>query len=625
MNILELQDDLQGMSVAFLEEKADGEDSNYPAWLVNAVLNQKFDARKKADLAAGAAGKGQPSVSAQLKQKAGLMALQNMQRGLAESNMGAQMATTPQAVPADVVQPEKQAQPSGEPVMGAHGGLARLPMDPRMFDYGDGGIVAFAKGSDEPVGSEDKPKKSFLDTLLEGLSRNKLPGGNIEKARQKIQELQAAQAAQEGPPPRSTKESIYGSAPSRTLPLAAPVAATQPPVVKTQPPVEESAGAALMRAPPRPADPATVAQQQTSPAAPVAPKPRPAPQQLPANPNTSATQAAGLPTLSTNPELKNQLSAALAEPAYVQRTPQQILADEAFFTPESLKSPAGMAELKRLDDINTQYESRKGGRGMGAINAGLEALMRGGNYGSGAANQRLAYEAADVTQADARNKALTAIETVQRAEDTAKRTRGLASLDSEIGRGIESKKDRRKDLTAAYGDFQRAATSEYSSNTELAKQTLANMGSKQVAEIHARSAAATANRPGEQERIIAKYLDLYAKDPKAAEFYMQTVERAKLGGNEARKPPSPKEKSAGIAIPGQQRILREAQATASAYAGRKADDPAKKSADAAVVQAQAQLDQYMLDAGGGEPSDTAPKPKPDPTGKPAPIKWNAVK
>ena len=52
MNIVKLQDDLQGMSIAFLEEKADGEDSNYPAWLVDAVLKQKLDARQKAELAA---------------------------------------------------------------------------------------------------------------------------------------------------------------------------------------------------------------------------------------------------------------------------------------------------------------------------------------------------------------------------------------------------------------------------------------------------------------------------------------------------------------------------------------------------------------------------------------------
>ena len=617
MNIVKLQDDLQGMSVAFLRGKADGEDSNYPAWLVDAVLKQKLDARQKAELAAGAAGKGQPSVNEQLKQKAGLMALQGMQQKQAEGNMGTQMATTPQSIPPDVVQPEQQPQSQQAPMMAARGGLARLPMDPRMFDYGDGGIVAFSGGSDEkPVGSEDKPKKSFLDTLLEGLTRNKFPN---PEARQKILELQAAQAAQEGPPTRNSKESIYGSAPSRTLPLAAPVAATQP----IQPPVEELAGAARLREPPRPADTAMVAQQKAGLAAPVAPKPRPAPQQLPAKPNAPITDAS-LPTLSTDPVLKGQLSAALADPAYVPRTPAQILADEAFFTPESLKTPAGTAELARLNAMNERYEGTKSGRGMGAVNAGLEALMRGGNYGSGASNQRLAYEAADVTQADARNKALTAIETTQRAEDTAKRTRGLASLDSETGRGIESKKDRRKDLITAYGNASAAIVSQYTADASISRQVLENMNKIEVANINSRATIAAANRPDKLQQILAEYFTRYAKDPKDAEFFMQTVERAELKGNESRKPQSPKEKSAGIAIPGQQRILREAQATASAYAGRKADDPARKSAEAAVVQAQAQLDQYMLDAGGGEPSETAPKPKPDPA-KPAPIKWNAVK
>ena len=620
MNIVKLQDDLQGMSVAFLQGKADGEDSNYPAWLVDAVLKQKLDARQKAELAAGAAGKGQPSVNEQLKQKAGLMALQGMQQKQAEGNMGTQMATTPQSIPPDVVQPEQQPQSQQAPMMAARGGLARLPMDPRMFDYGNGGIVAFAGGSDEkPVGSEDKPKKSFLDTLLEGLTRNKLPGGNIEKARQKILELQAAQAAQEGPPTRNSKESIYGSAPSRTLPLAAPLAA---PVAATQPPVEELAGAARLREPPRPADPAMVAQQAGL-AAPVAPKPRPAPQQLPAKPNAPITDAS-LPTLSTDPVLKGQLSAALADPAYVPRTPAQILADEAFFTPESLKTPAGMAELARLAAINKQYESNKGGRGMNAINAGLEAMMRGGNYGSGASNQRLAYETADLAQMEAQNKALAAIETTQRAEDIAKRTRGLGALDTEAAAGRKSKEDRRKDLITAYGNASAAIVSQYTADASISRQVLENMNKIEVAKINSRATIAAANRPDKLQQILAEYFTRYAKDPKDAEFFMQTVERAELKGNDSRKPQSPKEKSAGIAIPGQQRILREAQATASAYAGRKADDPARKSAEAAVVQAQAQLDQYMLDAGGGEPSETAPKPKPVPA-KPAPIKWDTVK
>lgn len=169
MNIVKLQDDLLYMPISFLQEKAGGEDSKYPAWLVDAVLKQKLDAREKAELAAGAAGKGQPSVNEQLKQKAGLMALQGMQQKQAESNMGAQMATTPQSIPPDVVQPEQQPQSQQAPMMAAHGGLARLPMDPRMFDYGNGGIVAFAEGSENLLTQKINPRKVFLMRYLRGL------------------------------------------------------------------------------------------------------------------------------------------------------------------------------------------------------------------------------------------------------------------------------------------------------------------------------------------------------------------------------------------------------------------------------------------------------------------------
>ena len=620
MNIVKLQDDLQGMSVAFLRGKADGEDSNYPAWLVDAVLKQKLDARQKAELAAGAAGKGQPSVNEQLKQKAGLMALQGMQQKQAEGNMGTQMATTPQSIPPDVVQPEQQPQSQQAPMMAARGGLARLPMDPRMFDYGDGGIVAFSGGSDEkPVGSEDKPKKSFLDTLLEGLTRNKFPN---PEARQKILELQAAQAAQEGPPTRNSKESIYGSAPSRTLPLAASVAAPQSPVVKTQPPVEELAGVASLPVPPRPADTAMVAQQKAGLAAPVAPKLRPAPQQLPAKPNAPVTDAS-LPTLSTDPVLKGQLSAALADPAYVPRTKEQILADEAFFTPEGLKSPAGMAELARLDAINKQYESNKGGRGMNAINAGLEAMMRGGNYGSGASNQRLAYETADLAQMEAQNKALAAIETTQRAEDTAKRTRGLGALDTEAAAGRKSKEDRRKDLTTAYGHFEQAAASKYTADAGISRQVLDNMNRIEVANINSRATAAAANRPGERERILATYLNLRAKDPKAAEQYMVALERIDLKGSTPKDSATPEQQQAAKLVPVLGKALAAAKEALLPFANRKPTDPGRVRAEIELKKAQKEFEDATFAAG----MVSSKKPdglKPDPA-KDAPLEWNDIR
>ena len=538
MNIVKLQDDLQGMSVAFLEGKADGEDSNYPAWLVDAVLKQKLDAQEKAGLADGAAGKGQPSVNEQLKQKAGLMALQGMQQKQAQINMGEQMAATPQAVPPDVVQPEEQPQPPEETMMAAHGGLARLPVNSRMFDYGNGGIVAFAEGSKEPVDSENKSKKSFIDELL---------------------------------------RKIFGS--DDAVPKSLP----PPP-----PPPPPPAGAARMQETPRPADPAMVAQQRAGAPAKAAPQPRPAPQARPpavAQPQASLPPASR-PELPASSEYEKMLMEEFKTGPYKQKTVDQIKADEAAFTPKSLQSPAGMAELARLDAISKQYESNKGGRGMGAVNAGLEAMMRGGNYGSGASNQRLAYEAADLAQMEAQNKGRAAIETTQRAEDTAKRTRGLGALDTEAAAGRKSAEDRRKDLTTAQGDFQKAASSKYTADMGLAQQTLANIGSKEVAEIHARSAAATANRPSELKQILAEYLTRYAKDPKDAEFFMQTVERAKLGGKELQ---NPEQKAAAAGISSATAAVTKAAEKYALFARLPEKDSSRIAAQQALNDAKERL------------------------------------
>lgn len=364
-----------------------------------------------------------------------------------------------------------------------------------------------------------------------------------------------------------------------------------------------------------------VAAQQANPAAPVVPKPRPAPQQLPAKPDTSAAQLAGLPTLSTEPVLKGQLSAALAEPAYVPRTPAQIKADEAFFTPEGLKSPAGMAELKRLDDINKQYESNKGGRGMNAINAGLEAMMRGGNYGSGASNQRLAYETADLAQMEAQNKGRAAIEATQRAEDTATRARGLGSLDTEAAAKRKSTEDRRKDLTTAYGHFEQAAAGRYTADAGISRQVLDNMNKIEVANINSRATAAAANRPGERERILATYLGLRAKDPKAAEQYMVALERIDLKGNPPKDPATQEQLSAraNLAVVG--KALMAAEANALLFANRSPTDASRVKAEAASKAARKEYDDTKS-AAGIVSSEAAPKPNP---AKAPPIKWDTVK
>jgi hypothetical protein len=73
-------------------------------------------------------------------------------------------------------------------------------------------------------------------------------------------------------------------------------------------------------------------------------------------------------------------------------------------------------------------------------------------------------------------------------------------------------------------------------NVQLANQASQNAAQMQIARERnlnslevARIQAASANRPGETERMMSAYGALKAKDPKAAEQYMADLERIKTG------------------------------------------------------------------------------------------------
>lgn len=78
-----------------------------------------------------------------------------------QATVGAGLGATPQAAQLAAAYPEQGAppaipgptMPTQEPVMAADGGLMSLPVDDAMFEpaYKEGGIVAFAAGSQEPI------------------------------------------------------------------------------------------------------------------------------------------------------------------------------------------------------------------------------------------------------------------------------------------------------------------------------------------------------------------------------------------------------------------------------------------------------------------------------------------
>lgn len=108
---------------------------------------------------------------------------------------GAGLGATPQAAQLAAAYPEQGApppipgptMPTQEPVMAADGGLMSLPVDDAMFEpaYKEGGIVAFAAGSQEPiqgsaVSQEEADRAAALNTLRKlkaaGMDVLSLPG-----------------------------------------------------------------------------------------------------------------------------------------------------------------------------------------------------------------------------------------------------------------------------------------------------------------------------------------------------------------------------------------------------------------------------------------------------------------
>lgn len=111
---------------------------------------------------------------------------------------GAGLGATPQAAQLAAAYPEEGAPPpipgptipTQEPVMAADGGLMSLPVDDAMFEpaYKEGGIVAFAAGSQEPIQStaisqEEADRAAAMSTLRKlkaaGMDVLSLPGRGV--------------------------------------------------------------------------------------------------------------------------------------------------------------------------------------------------------------------------------------------------------------------------------------------------------------------------------------------------------------------------------------------------------------------------------------------------------------
>ncbi len=127
------------------------------------------------------------SLPKQALQSMGIGALQQGRQQQGMQQMAQQVGAAQQAAPPGIPQPVRQQQPmpqqqmqmaprpmpqqapqGAQPVrMAAGGGLMGVPVDPRMFEYGSGGIVAFEEGGEVEEDDEDSVESGTLSNAAE--------------------------------------------------------------------------------------------------------------------------------------------------------------------------------------------------------------------------------------------------------------------------------------------------------------------------------------------------------------------------------------------------------------------------------------------------------------------------
>lgn len=506
-----------------LQQYANGMSPEVPPYLALGELQRRETAQKQMATAQGAAQGPQPSVKEQVEQKAGLMALQQMQQQQAAQQM--QQTRGPMPAPAGVPQPEMQPQ-----AMMARGGLAGIPVRRDMFEYAGGGIIAFAKGETvEDPRRERKSGESFADfrkrmfdlDLQLQRERNESERSSREAERQRLlaergNEVIPPSPFMERPPlpaPSESSKNVTAETMARVGPMKAP---------PFKDPRMASAGLpeALGKTPP--ATPPAVSGQ-----GPAAGAPRPTPAAAPAG------IAAALPQAqqgNVSPFLAEAAAAARDKP--VAPTPESIIAEQKKLLPDSMQEDA----VKRMiADQRARAEGRQAAYEKSKP-SGLDDLIRvfgqAGQYkgGTGLA------------------PAYTSLQQQRRAEDLAMQKEQDELLTAIEGRqyGADEKLfgAREKSMTAANKAFQERLMTNTKSLADLAgvdqrrmDEALNRLSQEKLEKLRIAARAAEASRPGEAERIEAKYMGMIAKGQvKEAEEYLSRISKIKGGSGGDRNP-----------------------------------------------------------------------------------------
>jgi hypothetical protein len=185
MNLMEVQSRLNKLpplpeSIQYLTSAAQGGNPQVPPFMALARISEINKEIQTSQQPQPPAEPLNQSLPKQALQSMGIGALQQGRQQQGMQQMAQQVGAAQQAAPPGIPQPVRQQQPmpqqqmqmaprpmpqqapqGAQPVrMAANGGLMGVPVDPRMFEYGSGGIVAFsgADGDQEVEAAvEDEP------------------------------------------------------------------------------------------------------------------------------------------------------------------------------------------------------------------------------------------------------------------------------------------------------------------------------------------------------------------------------------------------------------------------------------------------------------------------------------
>lgn len=530
MNLVQINERLKDLPMQVVQQYANGMNPEVPPYLALGELQRREIAQKQMANAQGAAQGPQPSVKEQVEQKAGLMAAQALQ----QQQLMQQMAQPRGPMPAPAGIPQPEAQPEAM----ARGGLAGIPVRRDMFEYAGGGIIAFQSGGsvaekyEREAAEMGEGKRIQFSPDVQAYAKQLRAAANAEqegfaaRERQRMME-QSREIAPERPVamagPDVTEETMRRVGPMRAPKFADPrIAVAQP---------EEPTGlpAALQKAGPVAATP-----RPAAPMAGAAPMPgasRPAPQA--GAPVAASPAQAGLPAA-----LPQGVSPFMAEAAASARekptapTAEGIIAEQGKLLPEAMQEAA---MKKRAADQRTRAEGRQAAYEQSQP-TGLQNLIRvlgqAGQY-KGMSGIAPAY---------------TALQQQRRAEDLAMQKQQDELMTAIEGREYEGGKalyePRAKSMDAANKAYQDRLMTNTKTLADLAgvdqrrmDEATNRLTQVQLEKMRIAARAAEAARPGEAERIEAKYMGMIAKGQvKEAEEYLSRISKIKGGASGDRGP-----------------------------------------------------------------------------------------